>query len=90
VRLPVSPQTRRQDPSLPAFREARLIVGPSGRRYLASLADAVRYSPDQVAACYRERWEIEPFSRHQASHASQQHRLAQQATRAGATGNLGR
>jgi len=59
VRLPVSPQARRQHPELPAFWEARLIVCPSGRRYLTSLADPVRYPADQVAACYRERWEIE-------------------------------
>lgn len=59
VRLPVSPQARRQHPGLPAFWEARLIVCPSGRRYLTSLADAVRYPADRVTACYRERWEIE-------------------------------
>jgi hypothetical protein len=59
VRLPVSPQARRQDPELPAYWEARLIVCPSGRRYLTSLADAVGYPADRVAACYRERWEIE-------------------------------
>lgn len=59
VRLPVSPQARRQHPDLPAFWEARLITCPSGRRYLTSLADTVRYPADQVAACYRERWEIE-------------------------------
>ena len=59
VRLPVSPQARRQDPELPAYWEARLIVGPSGRRYLTSLADAVGYPADRVAACYRQRWEIE-------------------------------
>lgn len=59
VRLPVSPQARRQHPGLPAFWEARLIDGPSGRRYLTSLADAVRYPADHVAACYRARWEIE-------------------------------
>ena len=59
VRLPASPQARRQHPELPAFWEARLIVCPSGRRYLTSLADPVRYPADQVAACYRERWEIE-------------------------------
>jgi Insertion element 4 transposase N-terminal/Transposase DDE domain len=59
VRLPVSPQARRQDPELPAYWEARLIVCPSGRRYLTSLADAVGYPADRVAACYRLRWEIE-------------------------------
>lgn len=59
VRLPVSPQARQQHPGLPAFWEARLIVCPSGRRYLTSLADTTRYPADQVAACYRERWEIE-------------------------------
>ncbi len=59
VRLPVSPQARRQHPHLPAFWEARLIICPSGRRYLTSLADPIRYPADQIAACYRERWEIE-------------------------------
>jgi hypothetical protein len=59
VRLPVSPQARRQDPELPAYWEARLIVCPSDRRYLTSLADAVGYPADRVAACYREHWEIE-------------------------------
>lgn len=59
VRMPVSPQARRQHPQLPEFWEARLIVCPSGRRYLTSLDDAVRYPADQVAASYRQRWEIE-------------------------------
>ena len=59
VRLPVSPQARRQDPALPACWEARLIVCPSGKRYPTSLADADRYPAQSVAACYRERWEIE-------------------------------
>jgi hypothetical protein len=59
VRLPVSPQARRQDPALPACWEALLIVCPSGKRYLTSLADADRYPAQSVAACYRERWEIE-------------------------------
>ncbi|MEY2115754.1 IS4 family transposase [Rhodanobacter sp. FW106-PBR-R2A-1-13] len=59
VRLPVSPQARRQHPELPAFWEARLIVCSSGRRYLTSLADPARYPAEQVATCYRERWEIE-------------------------------
>ena len=59
VRLPVSPQARRQHPDLPAFWQARLIVCASGRRYLTSLADAAEYPADRVAACYRQRWEIE-------------------------------
>lgn len=59
VRLPVSPQARSKYPHLPEFWEARLICCPSGRRYLTSLEDAVRYPADRIAACYRQRWEIE-------------------------------
>jgi hypothetical protein len=58
VRLPVSPQARRQHLHLPALREARLIVCPSAR--LTSLAEPIRCPVDQVAACCRERREIEP------------------------------
>ncbi|KZC36395.1 MULTISPECIES: IS4 family transposase [Rhodanobacter] len=54
VRLPVSPQARRQHPHLPVFWEARLIICSSGRRYLTSLADPIRHPADQVAACYRQ------------------------------------
>ncbi|TBU72379.1 IS4 family transposase, partial [Phytopseudomonas daroniae] len=62
VRLPVSPQARRQQPQLPEYWQARLIerrVDGKPRRYLSSLCDPHRYPADQVAAHYRERWEIE-------------------------------
>lgn len=62
VRLPVSPQARRQHPELPEYWQARLIeqvVDSVPRRYLTSLCDARRYPAAQVAAHYRERWEIE-------------------------------
>lgn len=59
VRLPVSPQARKKQADLPAFWEARLIVCPSGRRYLTSLAEPAQYPAARVTACYRERWEIE-------------------------------
>ncbi|WP_079753979.1 IS4 family transposase, partial [Pseudomonas aeruginosa] len=62
VRLPVSPQARRQHPELPEHWQARLleqIIDGKPRRYLTSLCDAKRYPAAQVAAHYRERWEIE-------------------------------
>jgi len=62
VRLPVSPQARRQRPDLPAFWLARLIehsVEGTSRRYLTSLTDANAFPAEQVAEQYRERWEIE-------------------------------
>ena len=57
--MPVSPQARRQHPQLSEFWEARLIDCPSSRRYPTLLDDPVRYPADQVAASYRQRWEIE-------------------------------
>lgn len=62
VRLPVSPQARRQRPELPLFWQARLIEqtqAGTSRRYLTSLTDARAFPVQEVAAQYRERWEIE-------------------------------
>ncbi len=55
----MSSQARRQHPRLPELWEARLVVCPSSRRYPTLLDDPVRYPADQVAASYRQRWEIE-------------------------------
>lgn len=62
VRLPVSPQARRQHPELPTHWEARLIEqthAGASRRYLTSLTDAQAFPAREVVAQYRERWEIE-------------------------------
>lgn len=62
VRMPVSPQARKQRPDLPQWWQARMIERPAGtqvRRYLTSLLDAKRYPARQVAAHYVQRWEIE-------------------------------
>lgn len=61
-RMPLSPQARQQRPDLPSHWEARLIetaCGTGVRRYLTSLADARRYPARDLAAHYRQRWEIE-------------------------------
>jgi hypothetical protein len=62
VRLPVSPQARRQRPDLPSHWEARLIkcmVGGQPRQFLTSMCDARRFPAREIAAHYVQRWEIE-------------------------------
>ena len=62
VRLPVSPQARRQRPDLPEHWQARLIqckVGGQARQFLTSLCDAQRFPAREIAAHYVQRWEIE-------------------------------
>ena len=63
VQLRFSAPTRAEQPELPAFLEARAIrVERPGFRptwLLTSLMDATAYPAAEVAALYRERWEIE-------------------------------
>jgi len=62
VRLPVSPQARKQRPDLPFYWEARLItckVGGVTRQFLTSLCDVHRFPAREIAAHYMQRWEIE-------------------------------
>jgi hypothetical protein len=62
VRLPVSPQARRQRPDMPAYWQARLIkcmIGGQPRQFLTSLCDARRFPAREIAAHYMQRWEIE-------------------------------
>jgi len=63
VEVPVSPEARQKDPTLPLTYVARLIEyqrkGFKPQRLLTSLVDARRYPRDAVAALYHERWELE-------------------------------
>jgi hypothetical protein len=62
VRLPVSPQARRQHPDLPEHWQGRLIqckVGGQTRQFLTSLCEARRFPARDIAAYYVQRWEIE-------------------------------
>jgi hypothetical protein len=62
IRLPVSPQARKQHPDLPSHWQARLIkctVGGQPRQFLTSLCDARRFPARDIAAHYVQRWEIE-------------------------------
>lgn len=62
VRMPVSPQARKQRPDLPQWWQARLIeckVAGKSRRFITSLFDCKRYPARMVAAHYTQRWEIE-------------------------------
>jgi len=90
VRLPVSPQARRQHPELPG-----VLGGPadrlSGRPALPDLVGRSRSLPRRSGGGVLSRTlgDRAGLPGYQADHASQRQRLAQQATRAGATGNLG-
>ena len=63
VELPVSPEARQRDPSLPLTFRARLIdyqrPGFAPQKLLTSLTDARRFAKDEIAALYHERWELE-------------------------------
>jgi len=63
VRMRVSPQARAKAPHLPAYWTARAVamVSANGKRrmLLTSLLDRRRFKADDLAACYRQRWEIE-------------------------------
>jgi hypothetical protein len=62
VRLPISPQARKQRPELPEHWQARLIkcmIGGQSRQFLTSLCDAHRFPAREIAAYYVQRWEIE-------------------------------
>lgn len=63
VRMKVSPQARKAEPSLPEFWEARAIetVSRHGKRriLLTSLTDTKAYPARDIAEQYEERWRIE-------------------------------
>ena len=63
VRMTVSAQARRADPTLPAFWEARAIETTSRhgkkRILLTSLMDAKAYPASEIVQQYEERWRIE-------------------------------
>lgn len=63
VRMRVSPQARAKAPGLPEYWSARAIrvVSANGkvRTLLTSLTDARRFSAQELAECYRRRWEVE-------------------------------
>ena len=63
VELPVSPEARQKDPSLPQSFVARVVdyqrKGFKPQKLLTSLLDARRFSREAVVALYHERWELE-------------------------------
>lgn len=63
VEVSMSPQSRRQDPTLPEKMRLRVVCyqvkGWPKRRLFTSLIDPKRYPAVEVAALYHERWEIE-------------------------------
>ena len=63
VRMRVSPQARAKAPSLPEYWTARAVrmVAANGKErvLLTSLLDRRRFKAEDLAECYRRRWEIE-------------------------------
>lgn len=62
LRMKVSPQARKKNPSLPLTWEVRAItreIDGKSRTLFTSLADPERWDADEVFALYHERWEIE-------------------------------
>lgn len=63
VELPVSPEARQKDASLPKAYVARVIdyqrKGFKPQKLLTSLTDSRRYPAEAVVALYHERWELE-------------------------------
>jgi len=63
VRLRISPQARAKAPELPEHWEARAIrvesADGNSRILLTSLFDKRRFKAQDLAQCYRQRWEIE-------------------------------
>lgn len=63
VRLRISPQARAKAPNLPEAWEARAIrvesANGQSRVLLTSLLDRRRFKAQDLAECYRQRWEIE-------------------------------
>lgn len=62
LRMKVSPQARKKDPSLPQRWEVRAItreIDGRSRTVFTSLSDPLRYKAEDVFALYHERWEIE-------------------------------
>ena len=62
LRMKVSPQARKKDPSLPLTWDVRAItreIDGKSRTLFTSLADPKRWAADEVFALYHERWEIE-------------------------------
>jgi hypothetical protein len=62
LRMKVSPQARKKDPSLPLTWDVRAItreIDGKSRTLFTSLSDPARFKADEVFALYHERWEIE-------------------------------
>ena len=62
VDLEMSPQARKQDPTLPRHLRARRIVYVIGAKtymLITSMLDPVRFPAQEVAALYHSRWEVE-------------------------------
>jgi hypothetical protein len=63
VELPVSPEARQKDPSLPLTYQARCIAyqrpGYAAQTLLTSMTDARKFPAKQIVAVYHERWELE-------------------------------
>jgi hypothetical protein len=63
VEMKVSPQARRQDPSLPETWQMRAIryqrKGFRPQTLLTSLLDPIAYPAEELVAVYHERWELE-------------------------------
>ncbi|MNQ48669.1 Transposase DDE domain protein [compost metagenome] len=62
VSLSTSPQARKQWPGLPERLTARLLsktIKGKVRQILTSMADPLRFPPDEIVDLYSQRWEIE-------------------------------
>ena len=62
IRMPVSQRARSLHPALPSHWQARLIevyVQGKRRRFITSMLDSQRFSAQQLAKLYCQRWEIE-------------------------------
>jgi hypothetical protein len=62
IRMPVSAQARKLRAQLPSHWQARMIqtqVDGKPRRFITSMLDARRFTAEQLAQLYRQRWEIE-------------------------------
>lgn len=61
--LPVSPEARKKDPSLPKTFTARVVdyqrSGFKPQKLITSLEDARRFPSEAIVALYHERWELE-------------------------------
>jgi hypothetical protein len=62
VDLEMSPQARKQDPSLPRHlrcRRVTYVIGAKTYTLITSMLDPVRFPAQEVAALYHSRWEVE-------------------------------